>query len=243
MRMAESARENGIDLRDTAVVSLLAGGEPGASVPSTKARIEDSWGARLYDATGQSELGHHGFECMAQTGVHVVESEFYVEVLSLDSEEPVQDGEVGELVATSLGIAGMPAIRYRTGDLVRLTREPCECGRTFARFEGGILGRADGMIAVRGINIFPTAVENILLTFPEIGEFLVEVYQDRSLGEIRVQIEVDAEPGSEAAKGIVARVSHELRRQIALRAQVDPVPAGSLPRPPGKARRFVHHVA
>src|SRR6185503_13133777 len=100
-----------------------------------------------------------GFTCAKQDGVHLIESEFVFEVIDPATCEPVVDGGQGELVATNLGRAGMPLIRYRTGDLVELDRSPCACGRTFARLKGGILGRADDMVIVRGMNIFPSAIE------------------------------------------------------------------------------------
>ncbi len=242
LRMAEAAREEGVDLRATGVHTLITGGEPGASIPATKARIEQAWGARNYDTIGLSEVGHHSFECTSQSGVHMIESGFITEVFDPETGEPTPEGEVGEMVLTALGRTGMPVVRYQTGDLVRLNTAPCSCGRTSARLVGGILSRTDGMITVRGINIFPTALEDFLLTFPEVREFLVEIYETRGMREIRIQIEIDAAPDSDAAKQAALRVAEDLRHRLALRADVAAVPAGSLPRPPGKARRFVHTV-
>jgi phenylacetate-CoA ligase len=141
LRMAEVAEQMGIVLADIGVRATVHAGEPGASVPGVRARIEQAYGAKCHDHTGMTELGATGFTCQEQDGVHLIESEFVFEVIDPNTGQAVGEGEQGELVATNLGRAGMPLIRYRTGDLVELDPSPCRCGRTFARLRGGILGR------------------------------------------------------------------------------------------------------
>ena len=138
----------------------------------------------------------------------------------------------GELVLTNLGRVGSPAIRYRTGDRVRLAGPPCRCGRTFLRLEGGILGRLDDMLIVRGINVFPAAIEEVVRRFPAIDEFQIEVFRDGELDEIRVLVELE-DPSS------VRRVQDAFRETFGIRLQVAAVPLKSLPRFELKARRVV----
>ena len=159
LRLAEVARESDFDLSEIPVRKLINAGEPGANVPATKFRIESVWNSKCFDHAGASEIGAHSFECEVQpNGTHVIESEFIVEVLNPETFKPVSEGEIGELIITNLGRFGYPVIRYRSGDLVRLNQDICECGRTFSRFEGGVLGRVDDMFVIRGINVFPSAI-------------------------------------------------------------------------------------
>lgn len=239
LRMVEVAQENNIDLGGSGVRVLIHGGEPGPSIPSIRARIEDAWQAKSYDSTGLSEAGHHGFECLAQNGVHIIESEFFVEILKPGTSKPVPDGEVGEMVVTPLGKLGMPVIRYRTGDLVKFTRDPCECGRTFGRLDGGILSRMDGMITIRGINVYPTAIEDCLMSNPLVTEFQVEIFDKLGMKEILVQVETTLPDlsGTEA-QCVTDKISQELYQRLSLRADVEVVSRGSLPRKLGKAKRF-----
>src|SRR5690606_35703359 len=148
-------------LRDSAVRALIVAGEPGGSIPSTRERIEAAWGAKLFDHPGATEIGAYGYTCTFQCGVHVNQGEFIVEVLKPRRDEPADDGD-GELVITNLGRWGSPVIRYRTGDHVRIVQDPCRCGRTFIRMDGGVIGRIDDMLIVRGVNVYPSAIENII---------------------------------------------------------------------------------
>jgi phenylacetate-CoA ligase len=182
-----------------------------------------------------TELGATGFTCQERAGVHLIESEFVFEVIDPETLLPVPDGSQGELVATNLGRAGMPLIRYRTGDLVQLDHTPCRCGRTSARLNGGILGRADDMVVVRGVNIFPSAIEGVLREFPEVSEFRIEVYSNRAMVELRVLL--DPLPGAEG--GLAKRVAERLNDRLLLRVPCEVVAAGSLPRFDLKARRVI----
>ncbi|MGI9147204.1 MAG: phenylacetate--CoA ligase family protein [Chloroflexota bacterium] len=236
LRLSETAAQLGMDLAGSSVRTTVLAGEPGASVPGVRARIEHAFGARCHDHTGMTELGATGFTCQQQAGVHLIESEFIFEVVDPRTLQPVPNGERGELVATNLGRPGMPLIRYRTGDLVQLDEEACACGRTFARLDGGILGRADDMLVVRGVNVFPSAIEGVLREFPEVSEFRIEVSTKRSMVELRVLL--DPVPGSQA--GLAEQVASRLHERLLLRVPCELVPHGSLPRFELKARRLVH---
>jgi phenylacetate-CoA ligase len=239
LRMAEEADRLGIDLTSSPIHATIHAGEPGASVPAVRARIEQAFGARCHDHTGMSELGATGFTCPEQNGVHLIESEFVFEVLDPQTFQAVPAGHQGELVATNLGRAGMPLIRYRTGDLAQLDESPCPCGRTFARLPGGILGRVDDMLVVRGVNVFPSAIEGVLREFPEVAEFRIEVFNRRSMVELKVLIE----PQSGADGDLAERVANRLNDRLLLRIACEAVPAGALPRFELKARRVVRRDA
>jgi phenylacetate-CoA ligase len=235
LRLADQARQMGIDLPGSAVRATIHAGEPGASMPAVRGRIEHAFGARCFDHTGMTELGATGFTCQEQSGVHLIESEFIFEVLDPTTNRPVEPGQQGELVATNLGRAGMPLIRYRTGDLVQLATEPCKCGRTFARLAGGILGRVDDMLIVRGVNVFPSVIEGVLREFPEVTEFRVEVGLAREMAELRVLLEL--QPG--ASEAVAAAAAERLQSRLFVRVPCEVVPPGSLPRFELKARRVV----
>ena len=235
LRLAEEAERLGVDLAAAPFRTTIHAGEPGASVPGVRARIEAAFGARCHDHTGMTELGATGFTCDVGDGVHLIESEFVFEVLNPLTLEPVPPGAQGELVATNLGRPGMPLIRYRTGDLVELDESPCACGRTFARLRGGILGRADDMVVVRGVNVFPSAIEGVLREFPEVSEFRIEVSTRRSMAELKVLL--DPLPGPQVE--LAERVAVRLQDRLLLRVPCELVESGSLPRFELKARRVV----
>ncbi len=237
LRMAEVASEEGIDLVDSPVRGLIVAGEPGGSIPATRAAIECAWGARVFDHAGMTEVGPWGFECEeAPGGLHVMESEFIAEVIDPATGEVLPDGREGELVLTNLGRLAMPLIRYRTGDLARLTRGRCACGRNFARIEGGIAGRADDMLVIRGNNVFPSAIEGVVRDLPEIAEFRIRVETTGSMNDLRLEIEVASGVDGE---DVAQRLSTELRNRLHFKARVDLAPTGSLPRFEMKSRRVV----
>jgi phenylacetate-CoA ligase len=232
LRMLEQARELGVDLRNTDVRATIHAGEPGASIPSVRAQIEAGWGARCYDHAGATEIGAFGYPCEAQTGLHINEAEFIAEIRDPASGRPAGEGEEGELVLTNLGRAGWPAIRYRTGDRVRHGGYGCVCGRTTLLLPGGILGRADDMLIVRGVNVYPSALEAIVREFPEIVEFRITVTRAGALDELALEVET-------AADGCATRVAQALHARLNLRVAVQAVPPGALPRWELKARRVV----
>ena len=229
LHLLQVARERGVDPARLPVRVTLHAGEPGAGIPSVRRRIEAGWGARAFDHGGMTEMGAYGYECEAQAGLHVNESEFVAEVIDPATGAPASEGE---LVLTNLGRLGSPLVRYRTGDRVRLARSPCACGRTFARLEGGILGRLDDMLIVRGVNLFPSAIEAIVRRFP-VEEFQIEIFRAGELDEVRVLVEVAG--GADGAR----HVQDALRAGLGIRMEVAPVGPGSLPRFELKARRVV----
>jgi phenylacetate-CoA ligase len=238
LRMADVAAELKMDLTSSSVRMLVVAGEAGGSIPGTRKKIETAWGARVFDHSGMTEIGAVTFECLENpgTGFHVIEDEFIAEVLEPDSGRPVSDGSIGELVLTNLGRTGSPLIRYRTGDQVRMSRSGCACGSNFARLEGGILGRIDDMMVVRGNNVFPTAVESVLRGFPEIAEFRMTVFDQGPLAQVKLELE--STPAC-ADNALGERVERALQTALSFRAEVLLVSAGTLPRSEMKSQRFV----
>jgi phenylacetate-CoA ligase len=230
LHLLETGRQRGIDLAKLPVRITIHAGEPGAGIPAVRTRIEEGWGARAFDHAGMTEMGAYGYECEQQSGLHVNESEFIAEVLDPSTGAPAREGE---LVLTNLGRLGSPVVRYRTGDRVRLAEAPCACGRTFTRLEGGILGRLDDMLIVRGVNVVPSAIEGVVRRFAWVDEFQIEVFRDGELDEVRVLIEVGGTtPG-------VRPLQEALRATLGIRLEVAEVAPGSLPRYELKARRVV----
>lgn len=236
LHMAEAAAGAKIDLAAFAVRLVIVAGEPGGSIPAVRDRIQAAWGAAVLDHAGASEVGPWGVGVPGGAGLHVIEPWFHPEFLPVDARGAGhEEGPLAELVLTTLGRAGAPAIRYRTGDLVR-PRWPGPADVAagacpWVWLEGGILGRADDMIVVRGVNVFPAAVDRIVRSFPEIVEHRLTVATRESLDELGLEIEDRlADP---------QRVADELRLRLGLRVDVVAVPVGSLPRSEGKARRFV----
>ncbi len=238
LHMAETAAQEGIDLRQSAVRSIIVAGEPGGSIPATRRRIESAWGARVVDHTGMTEIGPAAFECDPRPGqgVHIIESEFIPEVIDPATGANIAEGQIGELVLTNLGRRGSPLIRYRTGDQVRLTRGLCACGRCFAWLAGGILGRVDEMFIVRGNNVFPTAIEAVLRQFNDLAEFRCTIDETSALTQVRVEVEPIVDCSDVASLG--ERVALALQEALHFRAVVAVVQPGALPRFELKGRRF-----
>ncbi len=240
LHLAEVADEKGFDMRGAGIRKVILAGEPGANIPATRERIQSAYGAQVFDHTGMTEVGAHGFSCIREQGTHLTEAEFVFEVINPETGEhvaPVDGIYEGELVVTNLGRGCMPLIRYRTHDLVRLTQDRCSCGRIFSRMLGGIIGRADDMIVVRGINLFPSAFESIVRGYPEIAEFLIEVYKIKGMDEVRLKVE--PLPQVTDTKSLLARLAEELRARLGLRIDVQGVEPGALPRYQMKAKRLV----
>ena len=238
LRLAEVAGDMaGQPLAEGPVRVLIVAGEPGGSIPATRHRIEQAWGARVIDHHGLTEVGPISFECWEAPGaLHLNEVEYICEVLDPATGQVVADGSPGELVVTNLGRTASPAIRYRTGDIVVRRSERCRCGRTLARLEGGVLGRADDMIPIRGVNIYPSAVEAIVRRHDDIVEFRSTVVRTGSLPSLSMEVEVGR--GADAG-AVVERLAESLRAALGLTVPVRAVEPGSLPRFEMKARRFM----
>jgi phenylacetate-CoA ligase len=236
LRLAEVAREEGIDLTRNPVRSIVVAGEPGASIPATRALIESGWpGARVFDHHGMTEVGPVTYECPQTPGIlHVMETAFAAEVIDPASGEPAEEGE---FVLSTLGRTASPVLRYRTGDFVRKSyRDPCRCGRSGMVLEGGILGRTDDMVVIRGVNVHPSALEEIVRRFPDVVEYRVEVFSAKSLTEIHLEIEPS--PDCTEASRLAREVESALRTGFNLRVPTRIVPCGTLPRFELKARRW-----
>ncbi|MBI5441091.1 MAG: AMP-binding protein [Deltaproteobacteria bacterium] len=241
LRLGETARELGLDLPGSPVRIVVAAGEPGANVPSTKRALGELWGAEVFDDIGSSEISNFGFECVAHQGTHVVESMFYAECLDPDTLEPVEPGQVGELVLSNLCCESMPLLRYRMKDLVRFDTEPCACGRTYLRLAGGVLGRSDDMFQFAGVNIFPSAVENLVREVPEFASEYQLVVPAMGSGK---RLKIRVEPASptlspEALRRAVDRFIETFRFRVTVTPEVEVSGCGELPRFEGKARRVI----
>ena len=232
LRLAEVAAQEGIKLSEESSVRVtIHAGEPGASLPATKERIENAWGARAYDHAGATEVGAWGVMCKPQAGIHLNENEFICEVLDPETGRPA---DAGELVITNLGRIGMPVIRYRTGDYVKLKSGPCECGRESRVLDGGVTGRLDDALIIRGLNVYPATIENIILKLPEVQEFTVRAYSTETFDELEIQIEsTNSDPTD-----TVTAVTKAIRDALGLRADVKSVSLGTLPRYELKSKRF-----
>ncbi|HJZ68113.1 MAG TPA: AMP-binding protein [Blastocatellia bacterium] len=235
LHLAEVAAQLGIDLSSSAVRVGIHAGEPGASLPNVKRAIENAWGTTCFDHAGATEAGAWAFDCEAQSGaIHLNEAEFIFEVIDPETESSISEGHPGELVITNLGRAGMPLLRYRTGDLVDLTTEACPCGRSFARIRGGVLGRADDMIIVRGVNLYPSAIDNLIRGVPAISEYEVAIRRVAGLDDLLIRIEVTGAAFDEAARAL----SYAFSNQFSIRVSIEQAPSHSLPRYQFKSRRF-----
>jgi len=242
LRLAEVAAEEKITIQDLGVKAIIVAGEPGGSIPTTRAKLESLWpGARIFDHHGMTEVGPVTFECPARPGLlHVMESAYYAEVIDPATGQPASKGE---LVLTTLTRTGSPLLRYRTGDLVQC-RMPnaghrmtaCECGQFDLALEGGILGRVDDMIIVRGVNVYPNAIEEIIRGFAEVAEYRVHVSAKQALTEMRVEIEPVA---GVAAQALTTKLEQMFQKAFALRVPVSVVAAGTLPRFEMKAVRWM----
>jgi phenylacetate-CoA ligase len=238
LRLADVAADERRPLAGGPVRVIIVAGEPGGSIPSTRARIEAAWGARVIDHHGLTEVGPVSFECFERPGgLHLNDAEFITEMVDPVTGAPVPDGEMGEIVITNLGRAASPVIRYRTGDLAIRRGGECACGRTFAWLDGGILARADDMVAVRGVNVYPTAIEAAIRRVPEVGEFRATVTRQAAMRALNVEIEIGG-PSADPHPTELA-VARELREALGLTVPVRTVSTGTLPRSEMKSKRFV----
>lgn len=217
LRLAEAALAAGMDMAESAIRVTIHAGEPGASVPATREALARAYGATPFDHTGMTELGPTGFGCPLGDGVHLIESEYVFETLD------------GELIATNLGRWGMPLVRYRTGDRAELVYG-CECGCPFAKVVGGLRGRVDDMFTVRGVNLYPAQIEDVLRR-RFAGEFLIELRTERQMEEVMVLLETDSLATAEAVAG-------DFRSALGVRLDCRAVPPGTLPRGELKTRRI-----
>jgi len=238
VRLAEVARAENTDLSALAVKTIIVAGEPGGSVPGTRAMLERLWpGTKTVDHHGMTETGPVSYECPQRAGIlHIMEPEFFPEIVDPHTGAPLPAGQNGELVLSNLGRTAAPVIRYRTGDLVQPGRPgPCACGTHEMALIGGILARRDDMVVIRGVNVYPSAIEDVIRACGGIAEYRAEINTVRSMNEIRIQVE----PDSNAPEDLAHRLESALRDALGLRIPAEIVVPGTLPRFEMKARRWI----
>lgn len=239
-RLYEVMREMGIDpRRDTKLKTLVIGAEP--HTDAQRKKIEESFGAKAYNSFGMSEMSGPGvaFECPEQNGLHLWEDSYIMEIINPDTLEPVPDGEVGELVLTTLDREAMPLIRYRTRDLTRIIPGECPCGRTHRRIDR-LKGRSDDMFIVKGVNIFPMQIEKILMQFKELGaNYLITVDTIENNDEVMVEVELSDlfTDDYSQLQGLTREITRQLKDEILLTPKIKLVDRGTLPQSDGKAIR------
>lgn len=240
LRLAEVAAQENMDLRQNDVRLMILAGEPGANIPAVRQTIEHAWGARVIDHWGMTDIGSLGVEPFAAPGgLTILETECIAEILDPEGSEPVSPGEMGELVITNLGRWGHPVIRFRTGDLVRAAVAPCPTGLPLLRLEGGILGRADDMVVIRGNNVFPSSLDAILREFPEVAEYRSCVVTRDSMPQLQIEVELvttSTKEVDERCLEILDRVEHAIKDRLNFHPEV--LLVESLPRFELKGKRF-----
>lgn len=236
--LGETAVKEGIDpRRDLAVRRIFVAGEPGGSIPETRTRIEELWGAEVYDYYGLSDIfGSCAGMCEEKDGLHWAEDHILVEVLDPDTQQPVAEGERGEMVLTTLKKSARPMIRFRTGDIVSFTSEPCSCGRTSIRLKGEY-GRLDDMLIIKGVNIFPSDVEAIARKDRDLtGEYRLIVERENHLDRLTVEVErIHGFNGTD--EELSNRFARQLQSVTGVGARISILPPDSLPRATHKAKR------
>ncbi|UCF13906.1 MAG: hypothetical protein JSW59_10875 [Phycisphaerales bacterium] len=239
--MADTARDElGIDPASLTISKITCAGEPGASIPSTKRRIERAWGARVYDHAGATEIGAWSYECAEQPGaIHVNEAFFLAEIEDLETGEIIHEpGRRGKLIITALDRQAMPCIRFDSKDVAQWTSDPCPCGRSFRMLEGGIIGRADDITKVKGVLLAPSAVEEVVRSFDGLGnEYKIVV--DRVGHMDRITLKVEFAPEAQERRQLLeTKLKDRLRLKTNLRYDLEFHPHGTLPRYQVKASRF-----
>jgi phenylacetate-CoA ligase len=242
--LAEVARSEGVDPREFGLRILFFSGEPGAGIPATRRRIEDTFGATCHDSGSMAEMtpwAHLG-ECSERTGMHLWQDMVYGQVCDSNTYQPVPFGQEGTPVYTHLERTSQPMIRLVSGDLTTWTDDPCPCGRTYPRLPRGIYGRIDDQFTVRGENVLPSAIEAVLLATPGYGgEYRIIVSRQQSMDELVVQTEVDAETHADDVRleTFQSHLGRELRATLGLRTTIRIERPGTLPRTEFKARRVI----
>lgn len=241
-RLYEVMQSMGVDpRRDTRLKVLAIGAEPHSE--EQRRRIEEMMGVKAYNSFGMSEMCGPGvgFECQEQNGLHFWEDYYIVEIVDPETLEPVPDGEVGEMVLTSLCREAMPLLRYRTRDLTRVLGRTCPCGRNHVRIDR-MRGRSDDMMVLRGVNIFPIQIEKILMTFPELASnYLITLTTDEDNDNMTVEVELEElfTDDYRRLQNLANRIQRALKDEILLTPHVKLLPKGTLPVSEGKAVRVV----
>ncbi len=239
--MADTAKTKmNIDPKELPIDKITCAGEPGASIPSTKKRMQDAWGARVYDHSGATEIGAWSYECTAQPGgMHVNEAFFLVEIEDVDTGEIIQEpGRRGKMIITALDRMAQPCVRFDSKDIIEWDEKPCDCGRTFRLIKGGVIGRADDITKVKGVLLSPSAIEAVVRGIDDLGDEY-EVIVDK-LGDMdRIKLKVEIAPGCEdRSKAIENELRDQLRLKTNLGYGIEFYDYGRLPRYDVKAKRF-----
>jgi phenylacetate-CoA ligase len=239
--MADTAKKMGIDpAKDLNIKKITAAGEPGACIPATKKRMEEMWGAKVYDQVGATEIGHWGFECQAQAGLHVLEAFHLVEIEDIETGATITEpGKKGSMVVTTFDRYAHPCIRFDSKDIIEWNPiEKCECGRTFGLLKGGVVGRADDITKVKGVLLAPTAIEEVVRSIPELGdEYEVVVTKKGDIDDITLKVEI-APDAKHNAGPVEQKLAQQLRLKTGLRYNLKFHDYGTLPRYAVKAKRF-----
>lgn len=237
--LGETAKKQGLDpARDLALETIIVAGEPGGSIASTRAAIEELWGVKVYDFYGLSDIfGANAGMCREQSGLHLTEDHHLLEVLDLETQEPVGDGERGEMVLTTLKKRARPMIRFRTGDIVTVNREKCGCGRTHARIN--IHGRLDDMLIITGVNVFPSDIEKAVRDMPELtGEYRMVVYRENRLDKFDVEVEKAAGTDVPDEK-LIETIRTKIKSTVGISPRVKILDPDTLERATHKAKRVI----
>jgi phenylacetate-CoA ligase len=240
--MADVARRKlGIDpARDLQIRRITVAGEPGGNIPSTKKRMEEAWGAKVYDQIGATEIGDWGYECTCQSGLHVHEAFFLVEIEDIDTGELITGpGRRGKMIITALDRIAQPCIRFDSKDIIEWNPlDRCECGRTFRLLRGGLIGRADDITKVKGVLLAPTSIEEVVRSIPELGdEYEVIVAKKGDIDDITLKVELL--PGQEGKTDLVkAKLTDQLRLKTNLGYNLEFHEYNTLPRYDAKSKRF-----
>jgi phenylacetate-CoA ligase len=241
LNMAETAKNRmGLDPSRMSIQKITCAGEPGASIPSTKKRMEDAWGANVYDHAGATEIGAWSFECRDQPGgMHVNEAMFLVEVQDLKTGRIVDSpGSPGKMIITALDRYGQPCVRFDSKDIIEWSPEPCPCGRTLRLIREGVVGRADDITKVKGVLLAPSAIEEVVRGIPDLGNEYEVTVEKVGHGE-RILLKVEIMPGTEKRHtDIQADLVDQLRLRTNLRFDLEFHDYGTLPRYEVKAKRF-----
>ncbi len=240
LRMVEVAREEGIDIAQSDVRAIIVAGEPGGNIPAIRQRIESAWNARVYDHWGMTEIGALGVEPHDDpTNLYLLETQCIPEVIDPATGQSVEPGQIGELVITNLGRWGNPLIRYRTGDLVKPSTTESPCGCHFLRLEGGVLGRVDDMVTIRGNNVYPSSVEAVLREYPEIVEYRMTVSTQRSMKQMLIEVELFSDFAADDESAFMKRLHATIKDRLNFQPDLKRVATGELPRFELKGRRLV----
>ena len=244
--LASVMQEMGLDPADSSIRFLFCAGEPGFSIPATRKRLEETWQAELHEFYGCTEAAPAagGFTCAAvashkegPVSTHLLEDVQVWEVVD-ENMQSLPDGQRGLTVVTNLCSEASPQLRFLVGDYTTLTHEPCACGRTHARAVGGMAGRADDMLNVRGVTLFPSSIEDIVRRIPNLGaEFAIVLKKERELDELIVQVEAGPDVTTDRYSQVAALLEREIRSRCELRAVIEVLPQGTLPPTQFKAKR------